>query len=252
MLATPLRSLPLALCLAAGFANAQGGSDPAEAVIQAGAAIRAELLKAAIASKTVKEGLESFRREQDLKNKALELKATLKQADLLCQTTDTQDTLAKAGGVASSKAHSAQQRTLHKESNNFNTAKLLDSRHQNSNSKFCTEQEQALGICKLSTDAKYSNLAGADQDALFLFQTRDGGDTYASGRDGPQTQAAESYISRVVAGFPAEQLRASGPSAYSTNPQARAYVELQRRYQALLSMSSYSLNRIKEFHNPIK
>ena len=63
-------------------------------------------------------------------------------------------------------------------------------------------------MCRATSNAQFAGLAGADQNAMFLFQARDGSASYEGPRDGPQAQAADGYIARVIAGgAPPEQLR---------------------------------------------
>jgi hypothetical protein len=64
-------------------------------------------------------------------------------------------------------------------------------------------------------------------------------------------EATNGYIARVVHGpsIPTP-LQGLGASGYANTPQARAYVETQRRYDAYLSMARYSLTRIQESRMP--
>lgn len=247
----PLSVIALGALALAAPAYADSDGDPSEAIIQSEAAIRAELLKAAGASKTVKEGLEAYRQQQRLQARAVELRETLRQSDLMCQTMATQDTASAGQRQAHGKIYSGQRKALQAVASNTGTVAALDSAHKVSNERYCTPQEAALGVCQATTDARYTNLAGADQNAMFLFQSREGGSSYDGGRDGAQVDAVDGYIRRVVAGVPPEQLRAQA-ATYRNSPQARAYIELQRRYQAFLSMAAYSLNQIKESRNPLK
>lgn len=232
------------------FADDDG--DASQAISEAEAATRAEILKASLAKKTYMEGLESFRQRQILQLKALELQDKLAQPSGICQTMNTQSSLTYGQQLAQAKVSAGQKTVLASLGNNTNTSQVIDSEYQASSSRFCTEVEVARGVCKPTTDPKFSNLAGADQDAMFLFQSKSGASTYDGARDGAQVDAVNGYIKRVVVGVPPEQLHQQGNSFYKKSPQARAYIELLRRYNAFLSMSAYSLNQIKESRNPLK
>lgn len=241
----------VALISASSAAFAQGlSTGPGDAIAQAEAAIRAEVTKQATVTKVVKEGLEAYRQQIKLKDQALKLSENLRQSDVMCQTMATQDTVATGQQQAAAKVAAAQRRTMRSATSATSALAAVDANSRLTNEKFCSEREIAAGICKPSADARYVNLAGADQNAMFLFQSREGGDSYAGGRDGSQVEAVEAYINRVVGGVPAERPR--GAAGNQNLLQARAYTELERRYLAYLSMASYSLNKIKESRNPLK
>lgn len=232
--------------------NAQA-DQTALAIRQAGAAVQAEMLKAASARKAVNEGLEGYRQQQQINDKAVDLQQTMKQPQHLCEDMGSQDALTKGGQGARGKVAAGQRKAMARVTRNTNTVATMESSYGATNQKFCSESEITQGLCRAPADAKYANLAGADQDAMFLFQSRGGNATYEGERDGAQVDAVDAYIARVVAGgTPPEQLRSQGVSAYGTNAQARLHVEMQRRYNAFLSMATYSLNRIKESRNPLK
>lgn len=221
-----------------------------QAIGQTGQAIQGELLKSAAAQKAVMEGLATYRAQSRLQNKAITLQQDMKQSDQLCQTMDTQETLAAGAAKAKSRVATDQRKSVSPMARNLNTVATVDSMHKASNESFCTEEEVKLGVCKPTSNPKYANLAGADQNAMYLFQSRSGGDTYEGTRDVGQVTAVDAYIARVVSGgLPPEQLKVAG-SSYEKNAQARAYVELSRRYQAFLSMAAYSLNSIKGSRTP--
>jgi hypothetical protein len=248
----PLSGLAAAtlLCFATSTLAQGLNLGPGDAIAQAEAAIRAEVTKQATVTKVVKEGLEAYRQQIKLKDQALKLSENLRQSDLMCQTMATQDTVATGQQQAAAKVAAAQRRTMRSATSAPSALAAVDTNSRLSNEKFCSEREAAAGICKPSGDTRYVNLAGADQNAMFLFQSREGGDSYAGGRDGSQVEAVEAYINRTVGGVPAERPR--GAAANQNLPQARAYTELERRYLAFLSMASYSLNKIKESRNPLK
>lgn len=253
-LAVQLRALPLALALSCGLVAVAGAQDisAAQAISEAQGAIRAEVLKAATARKAYSEGLEAFRTEQRMRMKAAELADALRQPDGLCQTMDTQDAMATGGRRAQQQVVANQRKAMSALTGSKTSAQAVEAAHRATNERFCSAEEAERGVCRLAADGRYANLAGADQNAMFLFQSREGGNSYEGGRDGAQADAADAYIRRVVGGVPPEQLRAKGGAAYAQSPQARAYAELQRRYAAYLSMSAYSLNQIKESRNPLK
>jgi len=213
---------------------------------QAGAATRAEILKSAMAGKTVAESLESYRQRQALQMLAVKTSADLEQPATTCQTVASQVGIGSAKATARAKVLDTQKKTMHKLGSNTNTAATVQDRHNSTNASTCTLSEQTLGVCKVSTDPALRDLAGADHNAAMLFQSKDGSATYEGGPDGPQAQSVQRYIERVINGIPPEQLRNTN---YKNSPQGRAYAELLRRYNAVLSMSAYSLADIKESHN---
>lgn len=198
------------------------------------------------------EGLEANRQQQALQLRAVELQDSLRQPNGLCQTMETQTTMVSGRQSGQANIVRGQRKVLQSLAVNVNTAQTMDASNAVSNSKFCSVEEIDLGVCKPPVDSKYANLAGADQNAMFLFQSRDGTNTYEGARDGAQVDAVDSYIARVVIGVPPEQLRQSGKASYAASTEARVYTELLRRYNAFLSMSAYSLNQIKESRNPLK
>ncbi|MEJ6002680.1 hypothetical protein [Paucibacter soli] len=211
------------------------------AVTQSGAATRAEILKGAMAKKSVAEGLEQYRQQVKLQNTTQDLAGSLKQPALTCDTMAVQDGLSGSVMAGRAKVNGSQKRVLAQITGNKNTADLVDKAHAASNELTCTPAEQARGICKVGNVA----LAGADQNAAFLFQGKDASPSYDGPRDGPHGRAVDAYITRVVAALPPQQLEGV---QYEKNPASRAYVELMRRFAAVSSMSAYSLNQIKEAH----
>lgn len=218
-----------------------------QAVIQSGAATRAEVLKSAAANKAVEEGLESYRQQEELRNDAEDLRDKLKAPATTCQTIAASTALSAGAKNAQARAFSSQARSLAAATTNPSTVQAIDTAHQATNRNFCTAEEAARGVCTVN-GGRYANLAGADSDAMFLFQARDGSASYEGVDNGPQAEATDAYIKRVLAGIPPEDLSNKGETYYQRNPQARAYVELQRRYNAMLSASAYSLTQIQEAH----
>lgn len=242
----------LSAFVAASAAQALDGDEYSmrQAIGQAGQAVQGEVLKGAAAHKAVMEGLATYRAQIRLQNKAISLQQDMKQSDQLCQTMDTQEVLAAGATKTRARVAADQRKSVYPMSRNLNTVATVDSMHKASNESFCAEEEVKLGVCKATTNPKYTNLAGADQNAMYLFQSRSGGDTYEGTRDAGQVTAVDAYIARVVSGgVPPELLKVQG-SSYEKNAQAKAYVELARRYQAFLSMAAYSLNSIKGSRTP--
>ena len=217
------------------------------AVAEAGAATRAEILKASAADKAVAEGLESYRQTQSLNKLALKTADSLEQPATICQTIAAQSGIGTSSQNVKARVFGSQARSMAKINSNVSTSKHLEDSYKATNKNLCTKEDAARGICELSPDPKYKDLAGADRNAMFLFQAKDGSTSYAGGNDGAQATAANLYIDRVVAGLPPEQLRRTD---YSKSPVSRAYTELVRRYSAVVSMSSYSLHQIQEARNP--
>jgi hypothetical protein len=248
----PLAALWLGLLLVGPALADDDEGDPSEAISEAVAATRAEILKAATAKKAYLEGLEAYRQQQTLQLKAEELKDTLRQPGGICQTMETQTGVVAGQRAAQSKIYGGQKLVMQSLANNTNTMQTLDAANAVSGAKFCSPEEIDRGVCRAPVDPKYAELAGADQNAMYLFQSREGVNTYAGARDGAQVEAVNGYIARVVVGVPPEQLRTKGAAAYRQSPEARVYTEMLRRYNAFLSMSAYSLNQIKESRNPLK
>lgn len=237
-----------------------------QSIVEAGAAVGAEFLKSAIAKQAVKEGLETQRMELRLQAYTDELTRKLKQPSNVCETMDRQEALSasvnqsRASVLAASRAASRgvlKPSTMSAASSvsalsapstvQYSTTKRIDAQADASKA-FCTKEEASQGICVANSVAAYADLAGADQDAMFLFQSRDGGETFTGGRAGPQSEAVDLYINRVVSGLPREMPRSDAAS----NGAARGYIELERRYQAYLSMARYSLFSIAESGKPLK
>jgi hypothetical protein len=215
------------------------------AVAQAGAATQGEIMKKTMAEKAVAEGLESYRQQENLRRATMDTMDSLQQPVGTCATMATQGSLGNATQSSRAKVVASQDRVLKQVTGNTNTLQALDTSYKTTNDTMCTAEEQARGICRQNT--AYKDLAGADQNAAFLFQGKDGSPTFDGAPDGPQAKAADSYIARIVAGLPPEQLK---KAEYNKSPASRGYIELMRRYAAVLSMSAYSLNQIKESHTP--
>lgn len=221
-----------------------------QTIADTNAAISGEVLKSAAAQKSVLEGIAAYRRQAVLQRQAATLQRDMQQSGQLCQQVDSSDALAAGAQKARARAAAGQDAVSTAARRNTNTMAVLENSYKASNDSFCSEAEVAQGVCKPTANPKYANLAGADQDALYLFQSREGGDTYAGSTSAGQVDAVNAYISRVVyGGAPPQQLQLT-KAAYNKNPHARAYVEMQRRYQAFLSMAAYTLNQIKESRTP--
>lgn len=220
-----------------------------DAVVQSGAAVRGELLKATMANKSVAEGIEAYEQQEALRNRAQDLSEAMRQPATTCQSMATANSLSAADQSAQIGTLQSQRKLLSKVSvaGNTNTLSVVDSSYKASNANFCSNEDQALGLCTVKTGGQYANLAGADRDAMTLFQSKDGSSSF-EGNGAAQGEAADSYIARVVGGLPPQALQQQGEDYYKKNQQARAYVELSRRYNAMLSMGAYSLNQIKEMH----
>lgn len=225
------------------------GTSVEDSIVQSGGAIRGELLKAGMAEKSVAEGIEAYNQQQILAERAQDLKESLQQPATTCQAMATASSLPGADNKAQVNAFASQSKLMSKVSTagNMNSLAALDTNFKASGANFCTQEEAALGVCEMKTSGAYATLAGADQDAMFLFQSKDGSSSF-EGNGVAQNEATDSYIARVVAGIPAQALPQQGEDYYRKNPQARAYVELARRYGAHQSMAAYSLNQIKEMH----
>jgi hypothetical protein len=226
--------------------------DYSVAVIQSDAAVRAEILKSTTAQAINQSGLEEYRQDLLTRLGVFTLQTALAQPSTMCQMSETQNAVFTGAYTSRIKAGRANAKMLGTSAINSNSARATTAAHDNTNNKFCSETDSEQGICKLSTNPKFANFSGADVDALFLFQSKEGPSTYDGDKDGAQVDAANSYIQRVVFGVPPENVANGSTHLYRSSQAARAHAELARRYQAILSMSAYSLNRIKESRNPQK
>lgn len=225
------------------------GLSAEDAIVQSGAAIRGELLKSTMANKAVAEGIEAYEQQEALRNRAQDLSEAMQQPATTCQAMATANSLSAAVQSTQVNTLQSQRKLMSKVSvaGNTNTLSVVDSSYKASNTNFCSAEDQVMGLCTVKTGGQYANLAGADRDAMTLFQSKDGSSSF-EGNGAAQAEAADNYITRVVGGLPPQALQQQGEDFYKKNPQARAYVELSRRYNAMLSMGAYSLNQIKEVH----
>lgn len=232
------------------------GDNTMRAVAESGAAVRAEGLKAAMASKAVDEGVAAYKQQQINIREQSVMNDAMQQPVTTCASLATAANLNAAALGGRARAGSNQASRAEWARSNTNSFQVLESTHKQSNDNYCTKEEMSLGICNTNGSGDFAGLAGADKDAVFLFQGANGSSSYKGVDKGnsrsPQSAAADSYINRVVNGLPPEQLKQKGAAYYSGSPQARAYIELERRYNAMLSASDFSLAQIKEYHNPIQ
>lgn len=219
-----------------------------QVMAQSTATLGGEINKAAVANKVVLEGLEAYRQQEELRKESIELAAKYELPANTCADMAAQDGIGKAGQANQAAIARSQEAVAKAIKGNTNTLRTIDALHEKSNERYCSREDGQRGLCTFNDQ---NELAGADQDAMFLFQARSGSRTFSASRgNGPsQYDAAGDYIQRVVAGIPPEQLRTKD---LDKTPQGRAYIELVRRYNSMLSMSSYSLNQIREAGNPIK
>lgn len=219
------------------------GQQTEQAVIEAGASTRAEILKGTMADKAVLEGLESYRQQEDARQRAVDLGESLKQPATTCQAMATSANIGTAQQNAQAQAFRSQAELMSRIGPTGNVVASMESNYRKSSDSYCTPEEAAQGICRTRSDG----LAGADQDAMFLFQDGDGSSSFA-GNGAAQAAAADGYIDRIVNGVPLQGLPQQGEKFYRQSAQARAFVELARRYNAMQSMGAYSLKQIKEMH----
>lgn len=219
---------------------------------QATSIIATEVNRNTVANVQTQTNLENYRQGVQFQRDAADLAARAELPATTCTDMAAQDSLGKADFTVKSNVFTGQRAVRDSLGANTNTTYTVDASWERTKQLYCTEAESKRGICDYSKIPD-KDLAGADQDAAFLFNTKTGSSTYtgAKGSNGKVAQevAAEDYIRRVTVGIPVEQLRQ--PNLDKT-PQGRAYTELQRRYQAMISMSANSLNQIKESRTPQK
>lgn len=213
------------------------------AVAESSAAIQGEVLKGTIAKRLNEEALQAYRQEQEVNRAAQEARDKLKAPELTCTAVAAQSGLSNASQDVPVRVAAGHKTTMQRIQGTTSTMQRVDEMHKATNAAFCTPAEAARGICTLNP--ANSALAGADQSAAFLFQGADGSLTYSTPE---QSRAVDNYINRIVATVPVESL--SGKD-YDTNPRSRAFVELARRYNSIVSMTAYSLRMIKESHAAI-
>lgn len=225
------------------------GSTIEGAVEQSGAGIRGELLKATASNKAVAEGIAAYQENQEVSNRAQDLKETMTQPASTCTAMSAAANLSSAAVATQANAFTSQSKLMAQVGTAANPSPVqtLDTSYKSTNQKFCTPDEAALGICTVNSSGSYQNLAGADHDAMFLFQSANGSSSF-EGNGNAQNEATDDYIKRIVNGIPPAAIAQKGEAFYAANPQARVYVELSRRYNAMLSMPAYALNSIKELH----
>jgi hypothetical protein len=232
--------------------DSAGPGDFSQAVLEADAAVRAEMMKAVTAGNAVLGAIDQYHATLEVQRLAADLAYKATQPTTMDQLLSSQEAFADGEIAARKRTMLGQSRLSSVIKSNTNTYQYLDTQHRHSNDLYCTLVESLMSVCQLTKDSKLVGLAGADQDAMNLFQSTDGSITYEGEQNGIHVQAVDGYIQRVVVGIPPEQIPKSSKVIYAKSSHARDYVELQRRYKAFLSMSSYSLNRIKESRNPLK
>jgi len=221
------------------------------AIAQSAQALRGELLRASVVRNKVLEGIAAYMQTRTAQAESQRIKEQLAPRTDVCNEMEMQTAYARTAAAARRQMVADQVAAARRLQRNQSTVRTLDEVYTSTNQRFCSSSDQALGICKMTQDSAWQNLAGADRDASTLFQSRSGDPTYAGVRGGPQTVAADSFIARTVySATPPELLR--GNARYEETPQSRAYVEQLRRYESILSMSAYSLNTIKQAHSPSK
>lgn len=223
------------------------GAQEEEAIKQSGAAVRADVAKAGMATNATEEGLATYRLEQELRERTAKTAAALQQAPLTCQSLAVSDAVGGATRTKDALAFKSQGGALSRLRSNGNTVAAIDQSFEDGN-RFCSAEDQALGICKSPASSTHAKFEGADRDAAFLFQGVDGSATHDGGS--VQDEATQAYVNRIIGTAPPEQLRSKGDKLYKGSPQARAYVELLRRYNAMMSMGAYSLKQTAAMHTP--
>jgi len=233
------------------------GDSTEKTIVESNAGVRAEVLKSAMASKAVDEGIEAYHQEQDIRESSAKLEDSMKQPATTCQSLATSNNLSAANQNAQARVYDDHSKFMEQVASNPNTGQRLEKNHATTNENYCSLDEKAQGICKINNSAGYQKLSGADQDAAFLFQGTDGSSSYDSvdtdSAKSPQSAAVDGYIGRIVAALPPENIRTGdGANLYKNSPLSRVYIELTRRYEAMMSVSAYSLRQIKEYHNTQK
>lgn len=219
------------------------GLDTSSAVVQSSAAVRAEILKGATADMMVQQGMEQYRQQVILQRLAIKTSSDLEQPVTTCATISASTGIATATLNTKLNGATMQRGVLKRMGSNTNTMAEIESSYNATNAVSCTPAEQAQGICTVTNQ----QMAGADQSAAMLYMGSDGSSTYSGGPSGDQAKAVKRYIDRVASVAPPEQLRSSESQK---TPQGRAYTELMRRYNAMISMGTYSLSQISQSRMP--
>jgi hypothetical protein len=235
------------------------GASAEQTIEESGAAVRAEITKSALADKAVEEGLEANRQQQQLNATAAQMVDKLQQPVTTCSTMAATANIGAVATGAHASAFADQAKQVAVNTANISTAAVVERNWAATNQKFCTPDDAARGICTVNTSSAYVNLAGADTDSSYLFQGKNGSASYdgvdTATSTSPQSDAVDGLIGRIVGGMPPEALRGQGAPGsaqaqayYQGSPTARAYVEVKRRYDAMMSMATFSLEEIKQMH----
>lgn len=256
------RLCALALTLASAAATAEDSVSLSfsQQVAESAAALRGEIIKSTLVKKGVSEALFSQVLQNQLQRKAAEASETARPTNLVCGEMASQRAIARNASTASAEVMAASRAdtTRFPGMNAQPTAKgqtpsaraSMEAAYHRTNQYFCSAAEAARGICKPSAEPAYQRLAGADQDAMYLFQTVDGGQTYEGRRGGAQSQAVEALINRIAYGpAPLEPLPAGSP--VRATAAGRVLSEMERRYNGFLSMVVYSLRQAKASKQPV-
>lgn len=260
------RTFPCICALALTLASAEANADDSvslsfsQQVAESTAALRGEIIKSTLIKKATSEALFGQMLQNQLQRKATEVSETARPTNLVCGEMASQRVIARNASTASAEVMAAHRADTAR-SPGMNAQPLakgqtpsarasMEAAYQRTNKYFCSPSEAARGICKPSADPAYQRMAGADQDAMYLFQTVDGGQTYEGRRGGAQSQAVEALINRIAYGpAPLEPLPAGSPvRATSTG---RVLTEMERRYNGFLSMAVYSLRQAKASKQPV-
>lgn len=200
--------------------------------------------KNAQSTKSVIEGVSAWEAQNQLKRDISEMNARLEQPKDTCADMAARTAIGNADGRARSSVAPAQAKVMKSINTSTSPQVNMEIQQRETNAKFCSPEDKSRGLCSGAAPAGYEKLAGADQDAMYLFQGTDGSDSY----DGDaQTDAVDSYIRRVVAQMPPELL---ADKNWDNTKKGRAYIEMVRRYRSFISMPLYSLNMIRAARSP--
>lgn len=208
--------------------------------------VQSEVRNASDVQRKTMEAIAKAEQEERMRTQSIEINEKLKQPASTCATMAMSDNLDKVEARAAAAARTAARAQNNAVLSNTNTGSAILGSYENSIRKYCTEADERMGRCKVSSNPE-PKLAGADVNADMMFANAadPGSKTYMEG----QSDAVGDYIKRITGSVLPESL-AARDRRYEETPAGKAYADLVRRYAAFMSMANYSLNSISATHKP--
>lgn len=195
--------------------------------------------KNAQSTKSVVEGVAGWKAQNQMRRDMAEVEYNLQLPSDTCAAMASRTGISSAEVRAREAVAPAQKRTTRGLIEESSPTVSMGKIYAESNQKFCTPTDRSRGICSDKAKPGYERFEGADQDAMYLYQSMDGDDTYGGE---PQNEAVDLYIRRIVAQMPPGLL---ADKQWDKTKDGKAYIEMVRRYRAYMSMAAYSLNMVR-------